>query len=540
MSALTGGVFRTLRPIDFASGAVSVGDIDTIASGFVSTAVGAGAQALQYQSLAVGNLAVAFSYQSIAIGPGAQSLEAQTTAIGQGAVVEAGCNSGMAVGYNAHLYAGASSAVALGSGASSVAAESIAILSQITVNGTQQVIIGRSSDSAGTGLNVLVGANSHVTGGGRNIVIGSSSQTDSDDTIVIGTGAQVSSVTSTAIGAGATVDATCIESIAIGGGGSGAHVVASSNYAIALGSGSYVDGGGTNGGDESICIGHDAHTRGLQTIRIGTGGNASPDWAIFIGTNILNTVNAAESICIGYLTSVIDKGVTIGSHAAGSSDSVTLGLLSLTQAVRSVAIGSTAHVFIGSSATESIAIGYLAAVNDAINTTTSNQSIAIGMTATVIGSHSVSIGHLAAVGAATQESDDCIAIGYLASVLGLTHDAIAIGHSAIVNTNCDNGIAMGNGATLPIGASFSQAYGYGATPSGPHEVVFGSLTGSIDTFGALSTLFPTANTLFSFSAGKISGIYDTAFTLMFMNTLGNVVAQQVKIDGVTGFLHVNP
>lgn len=555
MSALTGGVFRTLRPIDFASGSVSVGDIDTIASGYISTAVGAGAQALQYQALAVGNLAVANSYQSIAIGPGAQSLQDHGTAIGQGAVVEAGANASLAVGYNAHAFAGASTSVALGYNAAVHAAQSVSILANITTNGTQQVIVGDSSDSAGTSLNVLVGANSHVTNGGRNIVIGSGSQTDSDDAVVIGTSSQVSSATSTAIGPNVRVDAGSVSTVAIG---ESVHVTASSGGSVAIGTDAFVDGSGGNSGGESICIGSRSQTKGLQAIRIGVGGDQAPDWSIWLGDNILHTVNAAESVCIGHQSSVIDKGVTVGSQAQGSSDSVTLGLLSLTQSVRSIAVGSTAQVFLGSSATESIAIGYLSAINDGINITTSNQSIAIGTAATVIGSDSVSLGHSAVVGEPTLESDDCLAFGHQAFIHGHTHDAIAIGHSTVVGTGsdygivvgnnaqisdgCTNGIAIGQGATLPVGANYSQAYGYGATPSGPNEVVFGSLsgTGSIDTFGALSTLFPTANTLFSFSAGKISGIHDTAFTLMFMNALGNVVAQQVKIDGVTGFLHVNP
>jgi len=272
---------------------------------------------------------------------------------------------------NAANASGADS-IALGDGAAASAGSTIAIGNGVTASG------GNNDGCIAIGKNTSVGGNRAIS------IAPNNGQADGAGAIQIG--------------AASTIPSTAARHIAIG---TGITAVSGSSDAISLGTDAQGNGqrsvsigqNATAGGPNSIVMGYNANDNGASSsVIIGENANAQTgddDFSIVIGRNAQSTVS--DGIAIGQdAQSDGVNTIMIGSGAAGTFNTVGLG------------------VSVSANANESIAIGY-----DADTQSGSNNSIAIGPYSEVLANNQDGI----AIGKSTSaQAQGAIALG--ASVTG--------------------------------------------------------------------------------------------------------------------------
>ncbi|MEF3081994.1 ESPR-type extended signal peptide-containing protein [Luteimonas sp. SMYT11W] len=481
---------------------------NTRASGRLSTAIGGGAQALEYASTAIGALANASGIRSIAIGYVTQANGYDATAVGDRAdaaydwatAIGAGARA-MAVSANAlgsfssawgenstavgwGAFASGVNATGLGSGSWAAGRNSIAIGKATVWNGyfwgegdpilyVDSIAMGTDanvygSNSIAMGTNALVGREGDDGLWGpvdNSVALGANSFADRDNTISVGSAGAERQITHVAAGTEDT-DAVNLAQLKAAAG-------ASTRYFQASGSadsdaGAYVEG------DEAVAAGEAAAAIGDGTVALGGGAVAVANEATAIGKDSLSTGNSATAVGgmlrldyseIGSYGVVLDQqtvatglaSTALGAGAQANGDfNTAIGAQTETSGKSAVAIGGIVDVL-----EDQIGEGF--AGSDLQNTRASGRlSTAIGGGAQALEYASTAIGALA-----NASGIRSIAIGYVTQANG--YDATAVGDRA--DAAYDWATAIGAGArAMAVSAnalgSFSSAWGENSTAVG--------------------------------------------------------------------------
>ena len=267
--------------------------------------------------------------------------------------------------------------IALGDGASATRQESVAIGQNAAANGT------------GADGSIAIG-NGAVASSNRSVVIGVNNSSSSSEGIAIGDDVDI---------------AASDRSIGIGG----AINISGGNDKVAIGTSATV--GGTRGiaigqnatadGPNSVVMGYNADDNGASSsVVIGEGANCQTDgddFSVVIGRNAQSTVSNGIAIGQDAQSDGVDT-IMIGSGAAGTFNTVGIGISVSANANESVAIGYDADTQSGSN--NSIAIGPYSEVTAnnqdaiAIGKSTSAQAegaVALGDTVTAAKAQTVSV-----------------------------------------------------------------------------------------------------------------------------------------------------
>jgi len=422
---------------------------------------------------------------SEAFGSGASATAEDGVAVGNGARVTG--NDGIAIGYNATANAG----IAIGDGISVSNPTNISIGAG-TVTGGGTVLVGQGSIGTISVLNsVAMGTGITVTGS-YSVTLGWQAQCTANYTVALGFSADANATNTTVIGAGAISNYD--SSIALG-----RHADTTQANEMVIGATSYeidylsIINSGTEtivqtlfsfqpsgSGAGSEVIGAGSSSTGTNTVVLGSSITGTANSSVLIGTGASISFN--NSVAIGYGASVNQTGVAIGHSAvvgtagtsigtsANSSSGIAIGSNAIgsgTIAIGNTAVGTNSGLVIGNSSTNLGEIDtYIIGHNI---TALGSYGIIFGEDATLQGDNSIGIGFEVEVGNSLG-ADNCVAIGYQASVYG--DEAIVIGSGSEGSGNTS--IVIGLGSTSNSGATSGIAIGDGITLNEPGSVVIGS------------------------------------------------------------------
>jgi hypothetical protein len=303
---------------------------------------------------------------------------------------------------------------------------------------------------------------------------------------------------------------------------------AGADSCVALGDNITVYGGA----EASIAIGVSVVIGGSQQVAIGSGAHTLADGAVALGSAI---AGGGDSVAIGSHSGADVNGVAIGNGASAyAANSIAMGYNARTGQLseQNVVLGVNSvindtdvysnNVVVGhdvaAACSSSIAIGGLSAIGDVSIVSTAD--LAIGPSSACFGSYDVALGSGASVGTnlpLVTPSDYGTALGSLSSVMG--QYGVAVGYDSSVTG--DNGIAIGYLASAGAGeVVFSSSAAGGANK---FEVV-GSTAGNPD--------------LVKFDVSSMFSGLDTSMFLLYKDTGGFVVFNQVKVQAATGYLYV--
>jgi hypothetical protein len=557
--ATTGGADRVLRPIEFASGQVSIGDVGTVCNGPSSNAIGpevtTGPAAAN--SSVLGWLSTVNCPRSVVIGNNLSLVQA-TTAVGRNVLV----------GFNDAF-------------TSSVEVDNLVAIGcdlvGPTVTCADQTLIGRAltpanSDSAlcvgrvitlvdACNATIAVGNNITTTqSGAQNVIVGNALSMGGDTSILISYGGLVGDnlTNATLLGRSSTIGA-------VGDAGGDANLVAgfdchtfdpahggvSRNTVI--GSSSTVN---SNNSTTLVATNSTVAVLSVQCTVVGTNltlgqrsptsvligsassiGDSSPD-TVCVGPGATVGATGGSCVCIGPAASVDDDQVScvnIGNHAAShSSYLVCMGTSA------SVAAGNDGSTAINS---QVLLIGNISqvAINGIVGGT--GGTYRPPFTNAFAGTNVAIAG---AVWGATSASSTAIN-GFIGESAAA---CVAVGGS--IGQGCSGSVCLAGAVGDRSSASVALAGTVDAActlsvailgkATAPQEVVFGTprtdvTAKGVSLFHAASDLLPAVE-LLRFESAAIAANHDSAMFLLYKDATGTYVSNQVKVQDATGLLYV--
>lgn len=290
-------------------------------SGAAGLENGTGTDSLQSAAALTTNAADASGNYSIALGDGASATRQESVAIGQNAAANGtGSDGSIAIGNGA--VASSNRSVVIGVNNSSSSSEGIAIGDDVDIAASDRSIgIGGAINISGGNDKIGIGTSATV-GGTRGVAIGQNATADGANTIAMGYGASATGPDSVVLGLNAS-DGGTNQSIIIGAGANAQTDADDFSVVIGRNAQSTVSNG--------IAIGQDAQSDGTNTIMIGSGAAGTFNT---VGIGVSVSANSNESIAIGY----------DADTQSGSNNSIAIGVYSecTTNSRDSVAIGQTA------------------------------------------------------------------------------------------------------------------------------------------------------------------------------------------------------
>jgi hypothetical protein len=456
--AITGGKVNLIQPVAFASQLVSIGDLATDVTNTLTTSF--------TDSMVIGSGSSIGGITSIL----------RSLVVGIDSDIVRNCDDSVVIGYESHLSYDSPRGVLIGANsfinAGSPSAIVIGNVASIDMGSGSTVAIGPGvTNKAGTFAAIVIGSYASAYGGPSNsVTLGPSTTLGAGSSINIGSNYIDTGYHLIAIGQNVNVSGVAF-AVSIGRNSS-----ALSNYAIALGSDSYVD----MLSNDSIAIGNQAnvHTLAPRTMAvgyqsqvhsgadysfaIGPGAQCGPSsgYSIVIGHDPQIQGNCSECILIGnnsiisgdypYWTShcivIGSNSIATGYSYIAGFDIIVLGPNSYANSPYSLLIGSTNNVNVNSDI--SVLIGYDNLLQY------SAECCAIGLNTTIYGGRSSTV------------------VGFGNSI-SLASYSLALGNDNIINDNSafspDQGnahIVTGCNNTLNDGTYGSVVFGVGNTLTG--------------------------------------------------------------------------
>lgn len=372
-----------------------------------------------------------------------------------------------------------------------VGTDAIAIGGGVTADGSNSVVLGVNALTDNTDFAT---DNCIVIGSGANIDPTPTTGSNSSFSIAIGTNSSITDgIASFAIGNGVSISDSDT-SLAIGQAINIVGSTSSNNFAL----GSTVT---ITGGTQNVCIGSTINTtNATATINIGNGTTTEASSAIAIGSGAEADATSPNAIVLG-----------VGSDAQGANAGIAFGAPALVRNTETVAISSA--------------------------TANGLRSISIGASTVSDGSSTIVIGNTAFTDNADFATENCIAIGFGASIDptpttgAVSNNSIAIGTNAAV-LDATNAVQIGTGtnstaSTLQfLGNTLADANGL------VNHLVNQDITSGVDITVTPGTsndrlfITPTANiNLILLTAGAVN---TTHFT--FVNLDPGTFNIDVKID----------
>ena len=370
-----------------------------------------------------------------------------------------------------------------GIGASTATANSIAVGDDAKTTEEYTIALGSRSRAINI-YAIAMGDQAQATGQGAT-AIGSLSKSTAEHSLAVGDQAEAAAVNSSAYGI--LSKALSSHSVAIGNGasvGKGDPDSVSSQNGIAIGNGANVTVNpatatpGITDKSGGIAIGHDATTKDINTIALGTGTIGQGAQAVAIGRNARTIAN--NGVAIGNeARTQSTNGFALGNNARAGFDENNV----LVGRDNDQAFGSNARAWGGSS----MAFGNnaKAANGGAIAMGNGSQSrgdwgVAIGN-----GAKALAAGARALGANSTAKGVNSTAIGWDSKSEAAS--GIAVGESASVEDGADNGIAIGTGAKAagksstgtPSLPASTVAIGQGAQALENGDIVIGRQAKSI-------------------------------------------------------------
>ena len=390
---------------------------DTTATGSVSCALGARAQATGNSAIAVGGGGVlgeaadATGNRAIAIGSQANATANYSIAIGSGTAAGEGADAlsqhAIAIGRNTN--ATGVYAIAIGGGnAASGGAEATF---------PAAIAIGRLS-KATTGVSMAIGYDANATAI-QAIAIGRSAAATAGYGIACGFNASVTSINGLAIGRESSVqsaNAIVIGFFAYNGTSSGGIAIGqyaqstTGSYAIAIGGGTSPSNAANAVEVNTIAIGRNSLASMTNSVSIGADSTSSNSFTVAVGG--LATASAGVAIAVG------------GAATASGGGAIAIGRESDATALNTIAVGQFAQAITGA---YGIAIGSGTSASDAANSTGA-YGIAMGRNSEASAANAISLGFNSSASAARG-----IAIGNGATVLSA--DEVSIGNPSPLNAS---------------------------------------------------------------------------------------------------------
>jgi trimeric autotransporter adhesin len=359
-------------------------------------------------AMGAGAQVTGFSNDSIAIGSGAQSTDSSATALGASA--SASAVFATAIGANTSAAGGSSTAIGRQATVTATGTDSLAVGYQTTVSGINSLALGNQVTVSGNQSVGIMGPGGVSTvSGGDSVVINPENAPrtySASGVTAVGSGAFASGSNATAIGRNATangVTAIAAGSNSVASGPSSVAIGNAANanrsYSIAIGESAVA--GSTVGADNTIAIGRNASSTGLNGTAIGLNSRQT-NGGIAAGNDTAATGLVATSI--GY------------RNSAAGNFSTAVGTSNTASGVSAIAIGNGSTA----SSTNSIAIG-------TGNNVSGNNSGAIGDPNIVTGSGSYALGNNNTINA---------------------NNAFVIGNNITIAAGQDGSVGIGNATTV--------------------------------------------------------------------------------------------
>jgi hypothetical protein len=585
---ITGGKTRTKRPLDFADGKVSIGDRDTAALGTLSIALGCSAyvDSVTAASMALGYLASIEDNAagSMAIGPTALAASSSLASIALGLAAKVDGASSVVIGATSSTTLTSNSVVVIGDTSSTSSDDTVCMgrTSTIGAKSPSSVLIGSLSNIEDScDYAVLIGAQALIRDD-NSIAIGQNTLVDSGSQYGIAVGSfatiQAGQVACVAIGVEAESDVA--RSVAVGyqalctvyspslklnndlsGNDSvaiGTQATTWSNSSVAIGLNALVN----SSSERSVVVGPNATTSSDNTVVVGSTIDVDVDAAgcVLIGTDSAITNNGfgptSPTVVIGNTLTSVGYGacVLVGSYSSVGSHSMECVVIGDV-----LTVGGPGYV-VCLGAGNTVLSQFVCAVGAFITTNAAQHTTAIGDNIdlagsgnVVIGSHltlevttltanCVLMGNTCSVG---QNDDGCVGIGSGVSVGDDSTCSVAIGSGASVGLSAPYSVALGWNASVSALTHGSQAYGGSAVATTSREVIFNAIdilnSPGIDLFHAVGTKTDAGLNhldVVKFDEGTLINAHDSAMYLLYYNTAGNLVSNQVKVQVGTGVLYV--
>ena len=563
---------------------------ESVAVGFNATAqadasavFGPGATGTGNNSVAVGCSANTGGDNGIAVGFNALTQDGDDNiAIGHGAQAVLGVdNIVIGTGANTNSYGSSQRCVVIGFEASMSPAmaqvSSIAIGDNATACDSNGVAMGAQAIASGGSGNVAVGFYASVADGGGSTSMGEHAHAEGYYSVAVGWYSSASPFDlvykTGAIAIGEEAKVIGANSIALGR-KTRAHNpdgVNPADNAIVVGSSSkaynerdivvgwMTNSDATTGGTDAILIGNLSASAGTGCIVLGSHGISYPavsvagDNGIAIGTEAL--VSAAEGMAMGPGAEAGLFDIAIGVSASctlpdiwGGGQGIAIGRMASVFMSNSIGIGYNSRT--GELSEQNVVIGANSFVGDE---DVHSNNILMGISVTAICDTSVVIGGSSIIGDVTVVSSASVAVGPSSSCFG-NYD-VALGSGAAVGANLpvvaafDYGTALGcnsfvsgdYGLAIGVSASVSGDNGIaiGANASaGAGEIVFSSvLAGGANKFEVVGSTAGNPD-LFKLDVSAMALALDSSMFLLYKDSGGNVVCNQVKVSPVTGYLSV--
>jgi len=307
---------------------------------------------------------------------------------------------------------------------------------------------------------------------------------------------------------------------------------------------------------QALLLGKDLTAAGNSSITIGIGGtNGSADDVLITSGGSIGA-NSDGSVCIGLTSTIGDNSgtsVSINSSlGAGSTGTLAVNSTVGDGVVACVALGgSTVGAPGGTACLYNTVIGNTSGVEDQLsncvligggNGTSSiiragaSYSVLLGsrseittnsIACTLIGTH------------LTSNSAYCIIMSVDGSVGATSDDSTVIGHGSSVGTGSGSSIVLGASASVADGAVSAQAYGTGAAATLSAEVIFNANAGGpgVALFHAMSTASGNPD-LLKYDVSAMSHPLDSAMFLLYLDSTGAILMNQVLVQADTGYLYV--
>ncbi|QIN60585.1 Coiled stalk of trimeric autotransporter adhesin [Caballeronia sp. SBC1] len=461
------------------------------ATGDSSVAIGSNVNSTNVESVSVGYMTIANGNAAASFGTRAQAVADGGLAMGNNAMVDGDGTDGIAIGTGS--LASNDRSVSIGKTSFSGGKQSIVLGNQSSVFADGSVVIGNNNlikTATATGSfvlgsgNTVTGANSYVIGsnntkvsGTNSIILGNGSDGTQSNVVSVGGVGTERKVVNVAAGTTNT-DAVNL----------GQMTTAINSVAIGVGSSTNMD--------NTVSFGTTATARRLINVADGVGDNDAVNLgqvedliADSVSKQMVSTqkVMATRNLLTATPTPVLSDFIAVGtsdkigtnSNTAIGTDSISIGLGNSSTGDQSVAIGSN----VNSVGYRSVGMGYGSIVNGASST-------AIGVNAQVTADGSLAVGknvtaetaNSTVIGADSYILDDgkggglnSVSIGSGNTVTGTSSIVVGSGTIAIggnAGASGTDSIAIGNGATAP--ANSAVALGANSVADRDNSVSVGS------------------------------------------------------------------
>ena len=468
--------------------------VSATCAGDNSYALGVSATCAGNDAASMGKFAAAGAQNSAAVGYNASSAGDSSLAVGYGSAVASNSAFGTAVGYEAEVAASSFQAVALGrsyvsgsyatsinigdhsSSYGALASKAIAIGYQAKASHTNAISIGATVESTNSDQ-LNLGSTGHTVRISESYTLPTSD--GSANQVLTTNGSGVVSFASVSGGASASAD------LYIANPNNSTSPTAAGSQSIAIGSAAACAGDNAfsiglqaRAATESIGLGFQTHADGLRAIAIGHGTDVDSEFGLGIGYSVDIPSNSAQAMAIGYDASISSNqygAMAIGHSAIGAGQlALALGRSRAAGADScAIGIGSNSSSY-GTSANESVALGYQAKASGSQSNALGAKAVAAGTNSTALsdsyaggldsfaagiadnstsygaaGNYSLALGYHAKA-----HGSQSMALGYLADV-GTSQDAIAIGTGATISGTSTAAIAIGKNAKAQSGGAIA-------------------------------------------------------------------------------------